>query len=138
MKKKKSKKTIEPAKPSIFTASPELRQMDQDTSNCADSAGALFNVSPLKRPEKPQDNDIEIQKIYHPNMFMDLIDEEMNSQKNSTQKQEMKIDVGIEDANPDMETLDMGPQDNSPVSFSPPPQRENIHQPKEERQLVNQ
>ena len=85
MKKKKSKKTIEPAKPSVFTTSPDLQNMDHDTSNCADSAGALFNVSPLKRPEK-QDNDIEIQKIYHPNMFMDLIDEEMISQKNSTHK----------------------------------------------------
>ena len=81
MKKKKSKKAIQPSKPSVFIQSPDLGQR-QDTSNCADSAGDLFNVSPLKRPEKPQDDNIrniEIQKMYHPNMFMDLIDEEMIS-----------------------------------------------------------
>lgn len=50
MKKKKSKKAIQPSKPSVFIQSPDLGQR-QDTSNCADSAGDLFNVSPLKRPE---------------------------------------------------------------------------------------
>lgn len=71
----------------MFIQSPDQAQMhEQDTSNCADSAGALFNVSPLKRPEKNQEDDVEIQKIYHPNMFMDLIDEEMISQKNSVKK----------------------------------------------------
>ena len=44
IKKKKSKKAIEPIN------IPEQGQI-QDTSNCADSAGALFNVSPHKRSE---------------------------------------------------------------------------------------